>query len=73
MQGNRSRGTVPLALNAGVEVPALCDIKEPNLNRAIDVVDQARGREPEGYSRGPQDRHAPFSLTTGYTEVTTNW
>jgi len=36
-------------------MPALCDIKEPNLNRAIGVVDQARGRKPEGYSKGPKD------------------
>lgn len=56
--GVGSRGTylLRLALAAGVEVPALCDINEANLNRAIDAVAQARGgRKPEGYSRGPKD------------------
>ena len=56
--GVGSRGTylLRLALAAGVEVPSLCDISEANLNRAIDVVAQARGgRKPEGYSRGPKD------------------
>jgi predicted dehydrogenase len=55
--GVGSRGThlLRLALQAGVEVPALCDIKEPNLNRAIGIVDQASGRKPEGYSKGPKD------------------
>lgn len=55
--GVGARGThlLRLALNAGVDMPALCDIKEANLNRAIDIVEQARGRRPEGYSRGPRD------------------
>ena len=55
--GVGSRGThlLRLALNAGVEVPAVCDIKEPNLNRAIDIVKKASGNAPEGYSKGPKD------------------
>jgi len=56
--GTGGRGThlLRLALKAGVEVPALCDIKEPNLNRAIGVVEKARdGRKPEGYLKGPKD------------------
>lgn len=56
--GVGSRGThlLGLALEAGVEVPALCDINEANLKRAIDLTAQAReGRKPAGYSRGPTD------------------
>ncbi len=38
-----------------VEVPAVCDIHERNLNRALDIIEKARGRRPEGFSRGPED------------------
>ncbi len=55
--GVGSRGTYLLrvALHLGVEVPALCDIDEGHLNRAVGIVAKARGRQPEGYSRGPTD------------------
>jgi len=55
--GVGSRGThlLRLALNAGVEVPALCDIQEPHLNRAVEIVKSVRGNTPEGYSKGPKD------------------
>lgn len=55
--GTGGRGThlLRLFLDAGVQVPALCDVREGNLNRAIDVVEKARGAKPEGYSRGPKD------------------
>lgn len=56
--GVGSRGThlLRLALEAGVEVPALCDINEANLNRAIGLAAQARkGRQPASYSEGPTD------------------
>jgi predicted dehydrogenase len=56
--GVGSRGThlLRLALEAGVEVPALCDINPANLNRAIGLAAQARaGRRPAGYSQGPTD------------------
>ncbi|OHB72595.1 MAG: hypothetical protein A2V70_09295 [Planctomycetes bacterium RBG_13_63_9] len=56
--GVGSRGThlVRLALAAGVEVPALCDIKEAHFDRAAALVAQARdGRKPAGYCRGPTD------------------
>jgi predicted dehydrogenase len=36
-------------------MPALCDINLDNLNRAIGVVREARGKEPAGYSQGPKD------------------
>ena len=48
--GVGSRGThlLRLALNAGAEVPALCDVKVPNLDRAVDTVKRAQDRAPEG-------------------------
>lgn len=39
----------------GVEVPAICDINEANLRLAQDIVEEARGKRPEGYSRGLED------------------
>lgn len=56
--GTGSRGTylLGLALQAGVEVPALCDIKQANLHRAIELVAKARdAKRPAGYSNGPKD------------------
>ncbi len=54
--GGRGTYLLQLALKAGVEVPALCDIKPPHLDRAIDIVAKARdGRKPAGYSQGPKD------------------
>ena len=38
-----------------VEVPAICDIDQENLTRALDIVEKARGKRPQGYSNGPQD------------------
>lgn len=56
--GVGSRGThlLRLALAAGVDLPALCDINQAHLDRASAIVRQARpGRTPAGYSRGPTD------------------
>jgi predicted dehydrogenase len=54
--GGRGTYLLNLALAAGVEVPALCDIKEDHLKRAIELVAKARdGRKPEGYHQGPTD------------------
>ncbi len=56
--GVGSRGThhVRLALDAGIEIPALCDIKEAHLNRAIDLVRKARpSAKVAGYGEGPTD------------------
>lgn len=54
--GARGTGLLNVALSmAGVEVPAICDISEPNLNRALTIVEKARGKRPEGYSKGPMD------------------
>src|SRR5205823_4743147 len=56
--GVGARGTVLLreVLRHGeVEVPAVCDIDEGNLNRGLDLVAKARGKRPEGYLKGPED------------------
>lgn len=49
-----------------VEVPVICDIDTAALNRALTIVEKARGRRPEGFSRGRVDyrrmlEHADFS------------
>ena len=54
--GGRGTGLLKVALVIkGVEAPAICDISEPNLTRALDLVEKARGKKPEGYSKGPTD------------------
>ncbi len=53
--GGRGTYLLSVALSLGVEVPAVCDINEAHLNRALELVAKARGRKPEGYSRGPTD------------------
>ena len=54
--GGRGTYLLRLALGAGLEVPALCDIQEAHLKRGIAVVAKARdGRKPEGYANGPLD------------------
>ena len=54
--GGRGTYLLGMALKAGVEVPALCDIHPGHLARGIRVVAKARGgKKPEGYSKGPYD------------------
>jgi predicted dehydrogenase len=54
--GGRGTYLLRLALDAGVEVPALCDIDPQHLQRAVEVVAKARdGRKPAGYANGPYD------------------
>lgn len=56
--GVGARGTELLRLvlaRPEVEVPAICDINERHLKRALDLVQQARGKRPEGFSKGPDD------------------
>ncbi len=54
--GGRGTYLLQLALHAGAEIPAVCDIKLPHLNRAIELVAKARdGKKPVGYSQGPKD------------------
>jgi predicted dehydrogenase len=54
--GSRGTGLLSIAVAAGVEVPALCDIDPAALNNAVELVARARnGRRPVGYSNGPKD------------------
>jgi len=54
--GGRGTYLLQLALAAGAEVPALCDIREARVRNAAALVEKARdGRKPEGYSNGPRD------------------
>src|SRR4051812_44271323 len=55
--GARGSGLLNLILrqDPNVQVPALCDIDEQNLNRALDAVEKSRGKKPEGYSKGEED------------------
>jgi len=54
--GGRGTHLLRLALSAGVEVPAICDINEAHFDRAGQIVEKDReGRRPEGYCQGPYD------------------
>jgi predicted dehydrogenase len=57
--GVGNRGTVllnhVLEQNQSIEIPAICDIDQKNLNRALDIVEKSRGKRPEGYLKGPTD------------------
>jgi len=54
--GSRGTGLLKVILqHPDVEIPALCDIDEQHLKTAQDLVQKARGKRPEGYSRGPED------------------
>jgi predicted dehydrogenase len=54
--GSRGSGLLQLALDQGVDVPALCDIKSVHLDRAVALVAKARGgQKPEGYGRDDHD------------------
>jgi len=56
--GLGSRGTVLLRLALmleGVEVPAICDIKETAAGRAGRLVERRGFKPPELYTRGPED------------------
>jgi predicted dehydrogenase len=57
--GVGSRGTylMQLAMNVkDVDIVAVCDIAEPAVKRARDIVAKARGKSPDGYgNKGPTD------------------
>lgn len=54
--GARGTGLLSVALGmSGLDVPALCDIDEAALTRAVGLVEKAKGKKPEGYSAGPTD------------------
>lgn len=38
-----------------VEIVAICDITPPNLQRALDLVEKARGKRPDAWGDGPYD------------------
>ncbi|HZT31051.1 MAG TPA: Gfo/Idh/MocA family oxidoreductase [Bryobacteraceae bacterium] len=54
--GNRGTSLLRTMLDLpAVEVPALCDINEANLARAVSLVEKAGRPRPQGYSRGMED------------------
>ena len=54
--GSRGTGLLRQMLRLeGVEVPAICDINVDHLDRGIEIVKQARGNAPAGFSEGPYD------------------
>ncbi len=54
--GRRGLGHVVRTLKReDVEVPAICDVDSETLNHALAIVEKAKGRKPEGYSKGEQD------------------
>ena len=54
--GSRGSGLLDIALHMpGIEVPAVCDIQKPHLDRAIDMVEKAGQKRPEGYGKDEYD------------------
>jgi predicted dehydrogenase len=54
--GGRGTGLLKIFLALeGAVVPAICDINEEHLSKALDIVEKASGARPEGYSKGPYD------------------
>jgi len=54
--GLRGRSLLRLVLQrSDTDVPAVCDVDPDALQRATAMVQEARGREPEGYGSGEED------------------
>ena len=54
--GDRGTGLLKITLRfPDVEVPAVCDIVPAHAKRAQDLVEQAHGKRPESYEKGPYD------------------
>jgi predicted dehydrogenase len=54
--GHRGTAHVQTLLDVpGVEIPAICDINEEHLARAVGIVEQAGRKRPAGYSKGVED------------------
>ncbi len=54
--GNRGTHLLRLALAVpGVQVKAICDLNEDNINRAAEIVQKAQGSEPARHSKAPDD------------------
>jgi len=53
--GDRGTGLLKITLRfPNVEVPAVCDINPPALNRAGELVEKALGKRPEEYGESPE-------------------
>lgn len=54
--GKRGTGLLHALMQLpGVEVPAVCDIVEAHAARAQDIVEKARGKRPDAYTKGERD------------------
>lgn len=54
--GGRGTGLLGLLLAMdGVEVPAICDINPESAARAVALVEKARGKKPEAYTKDEKD------------------
>jgi len=54
--GGRGTGLLKTVLKfEDVDVAAICDITPPNLERALGLVEKARGKRPDAYDKGPYD------------------
>jgi len=56
--GVGKRGTAHLRRvlsRVDIEVPSICDINIDNLSHALSLVEESRGKKPEGYSMGDED------------------
>jgi len=56
--GVGNRGTQLLECmfkHEGIQVPAVCDINPKAAERASSIIDKARGKRPETYTKGPKD------------------
>ena len=54
--GGRGTGLLRSLLGiSGVRVTAVCDINEDHLSRALNIVEEAAGSTPVGFSKGPYD------------------
>jgi predicted dehydrogenase len=54
--GDRGTGLLKVTLAfPNVEVPAICDIDENRLRNAQSLVEKAKGKKPEGYSKDAHD------------------
>ena len=56
--GGRGAGLLEICLTMDeIEIPAICDVLEKNLNRVQDLVEKSGRKKPEGYSNGEEDFH----------------
>jgi myo-inositol 2-dehydrogenase/D-chiro-inositol 1-dehydrogenase len=54
--GGRGRGLLSATLNnKKATVVGICDIRPDNFKKAMEMVEKAQGKAPEGYDKGPED------------------